>query len=42
MFEICLHSKDFHILNEIQAFFGVGKIYIKSNRKDASFRVKDI
>lgn len=42
MFEICLHSKDLHILNEIQAFFGVGKIYIKSNRKEVSFRVRDI
>jgi hypothetical protein len=42
MFEICLHSKDLQILNEIQAFFGIGKIYIKSNRKEVSYRVRDI
>ena len=42
VFEICLHSKDLDILNKIQAFFGIGKIYIKSNRKEISFRVRDI
>lgn len=43
MFEICLHSKDSQILNEIQAFFGgIGKIYNKSNREEISYRVRDI
>ena len=41
-FEINLHEKDQDILYEIKAFFGVGSIYHRSDRKKSIFRVTNI
>lgn len=39
-FKIGLHSKDLHILEKIQSYFGIGKIITKDTR--ASFEVKNL
>lgn len=41
-FEINLHEKDKDILYKIQSFFGVGAIYIRSNKKISLYRVTNI
>lgn len=38
-FEINLHDKDLAILYRIQSFFGVGKVYLRSERNLCVFRV---
>lgn len=41
-FEINLHEKDKDILYKIKSFFGVGAVYIRSDRKLAVYRVTNV
>ena len=41
-FEINLHIKDVDILHKIKSFFGVGAIYLRSDRNIAVYRVSKI
>jgi len=41
-FEINLHEKDKYILYKIKSFFGVGAVYIRSDRKLAVYRVTNV
>jgi hypothetical protein len=41
-FEINLHEKDKDILYKIQSFFGVGNVYLRSNKKISLYRVTNI
>jgi len=41
-FEINLHEKDKYILYKIKYFFGVGAVYIRSDRKLAVYRVTNV
>jgi len=41
-FQICLHSKDIYLLNQIKHFFNCGIIQNKTTRNQAVFRVDSI